>query len=285
MCINCNNSRCEGCFTVWSVCLKVNRLLLIRYPSVRREMCTSDSSYCRLLFSLPLFLSLSHTLEPCFLKYACPTFFSPTTLQNSNECPSLVPLFSSAFLCFICGWPNFQVGSILQFGDWRGRMSSIETDRHKRHTSQLAWMPLLCPLECPPTPITRIARLSSLAAKLSIFCYHGGYTVRYTLPAPPLCYLQFCERSKDSAIVSLILCNRAAENPQWLHITARWAEKEKKKRFIRVRKVDSLLFCPGSPDLQPVCLSGHTSWHNDLIHLRKVLLENRNDLFRGDWAL
>lgn len=190
----------------------------------------------------PLFLSL--TLQPCFLKYACPTFFSPTTLQNSNGCPSLVPLFSSAFLCFICGWPNFQVGSIMQFGDWRGRMSSIETDRHKRHTSQLAWMPLLCPLECPPTPITRIARLSSLAAKLAIFCYHGGCTVRYTLPAPPLYYLQFCERSKDSAIVLLILCNRAAENPQRLHIAACWAVK--KKRFIRVRKVDSLILPRGS---------------------------------------
>lgn len=178
---------------------------------------------------------------------------------------------------------------------WRGRMSSIQTDRHKRHTSQLAWMPLLCPLECPPTPITRIARLSSLAAKLGIFCYHllevdaetGGCTVRYTLPAPPLYYLQFCERSKDSAIVSPTPCNRAAENPQRLRISPLAGRTKKKttERFIRVRKVDSLLFSLGSPEMQPVCLSGHTTWHNDLIHLCKVLLENRNDSFRGDWAL
>lgn len=30
-----------------------------------------------------------------------------------------------------------------------------------------------------------------------------------------------------------------------------------KNKFIMVRKVDSLIFFPKSPEMQPVCLSGH----------------------------
>lgn len=164
-------------------------------------------------------------------------------------------------------------------------MSFIQTDRHKRHTSQLAWMPLLCPLECPPTPITRIARLSSLAAKLGSFCYHlleideetGGYTVWYILPA--LHYTIYSSvRDPKTQPLSRRLSVTGLRRIRYDFTSHRsLGGKKKSESYIRVRKVDSLLFSLESPELQPVYLSGHTSWHNDLIHLCKVLLENRND--------
>lgn len=59
---------------------------------------------------------LSLSLQPCFLKYACPTFFFPPPYRIQMHVPRSC-LCSPLPSCFICGWPNFQVGSILQFGD------------------------------------------------------------------------------------------------------------------------------------------------------------------------
>lgn len=114
----------------------------------------SDSSHCQLLFSL----SLS---SRAFLNMHALHFFVHH-FQKSNGCPLLLPLFSSATLLYL--WLTQFPGRIHP-AVWRLEQGNVlQTDRHNRHTSQLALMPLLCPVECPPT-LMRIASVSSFLSQ------------------------------------------------------------------------------------------------------------------------
>lgn len=103
------------------------------------------------------------SLQQCFLKYACPTF--PHHLPNSNGCPLLLPLFSSAsslLLSLLPATPLYlqltQFPGLIHTADFRQTVEQQidwQTDRHKGHTNKLARMPLLCPLLCPPTSFLR----------------------------------------------------------------------------------------------------------------------------------
>lgn len=130
---------------------------LIRHPSVRLEMCMSDSSHCQLLSSL----SLS---SRAFLNmHALLFFFFSSTLQKSNGCPLLSPMFSSAtrLYLWLTQFPGWIHAAVRETGAGE-RLADRQTDRQtQKHTRQRAYMPLRCPLECPPTPITRIASVSS----------------------------------------------------------------------------------------------------------------------------
>lgn len=119
------------------------------------------SHYSR--FPLPL---SSHA----FLNMHALLFFPPTTLQNSDGCPLLLPLFSSAMLCnsalFVvdpisrlhpsCCLENG--AGVCLFDRQTGRQTrqtdktdrqDRQTDRHKRHTSQLGVNASALPIRVP----------------------------------------------------------------------------------------------------------------------------------------
>lgn len=202
-----------------------------------------------------------------------PYFFSFSTLQKSNGCPLLLPMFSSATLLYLWltqfpGWIHPAV--------WRLEQGNVlQTDgQTEKHTSQRAYVPLLCPLECPPTPITRIASVSSYLSQtrflLLLFARDGcrsgwAYCTLLTSCSPTVLFT-----------VRFVLLKEPETQPL-SHPFILYSQGEKKKpdKYIRVRKVDSLIFFPKSSEMQPVCVYLATSRHNDLIHLCKVHLENK----------
>lgn len=182
------------------------------------------------------FLSLSLSLQPCFLKYACPTFFFPTTLQNSNACPSLVPVSPLPSSALFVVDPISRSDPSCSLETVEGE-SVFYTDRQTQKAHQPASMnasalPIGVPTHSDYENSPALLISSQTRHLLLSFAWDGWrnrrvYCTIHT-SCSPLYYLQLCERSKDSAIVSLILCNRAAENPQGLHISPPAGRKKKK---------------------------------------------------------
>lgn len=94
----------------------------------------SDFTHCQLLYS-PLSSS-------AFLNMHALHFLTTFQIQMDVPCsrlhsllPPLPYCFCSLQLCFICGWPNFQVWSILWCRGrlWSSRLTDWLTDRHKAH--------------------------------------------------------------------------------------------------------------------------------------------------------
>lgn len=152
----------------------------------------------------------------------------------------------------ICGWPNFQVGSILQFGDWSRGMSCRQTDRQTQKAHQPASINASVLSIGVPTHSYYENSLNLLffepnSASFVVICSRRMEKRAGILYATHFLLLHYTiystvhsdERTPDSAAVSFILCSQG------------------EKTVTNSEKVDSLTFFPKSSKMQPVCLSGH----------------------------
>lgn len=155
-------------------CLLEFNIFLICFPSVKLEMCLSDSSYCQLLFSLCL-------SSRAFLNMHAPIFFF-------YHLPKIKWMSFALASVLLCNSALFVVDPVSRLDP----TCSLETgDRQTQKAHQPASQ---MQSECPPTPITRIASVSSYLSQTQLLlllfarhgCRSGGHTVRYTLSSPPL---------------------------------------------------------------------------------------------------
>lgn len=168
----------------------------------------SDFTHCQLLYSP---LSSSAFLNMHALHF-------PTTFQIQMDVPcsrlhSLLPPLPSCLcslhLCFICGWPNFQVWSILQC---RGRLWSDRlTDRHKGAST--SWHRCLrCAHYCAHLPFCKnepITLRLPVPNPDPLLCLCGSRHTRYPSCSSTTPFTVWSdERIGGSSIVSLIRCNR-----------------------------------------------------------------------------
>lgn len=205
----------------------------------------SDSFHCQLWFSPSLF-------SRAFLNMHALHFFSP---PYRNQMDVLCSCLCSLKLCFMCGWPNFQVGSILQFGDWSRRMSCRQTDRKTQKAHQPARinasaLPVGVPTHSYYENSLSLLFFEQNSASFVVICsrrMQKRVGILYATHFLLLHYIIYStvysdERTQDSAIVLSILYSQGEKKPD---------------KFNTVRKVDSLIFFLKSPETQPVCLSGH----------------------------
>lgn len=150
-------------------------------------------------YSLPAIILPS--LQQCFLKYACPTF--PHHLPNSNGCPLLSPLFSSASSALLsatllCLWLT-QFPGLIHTAVLRQtveRQTDWQTDRHKGTST--SWHGCLCCARyCAHPPFTRMnpsfsASLCQTQLRFFVFTAPDTHTHTYTLPLLLLHNIIYC---------------------------------------------------------------------------------------------
>lgn len=252
-------------------------------PNTQTEICMSDFTHCQLLYS-PLSSS-------AFLNMHALHFLTTFQIQMDVPCsrlhsllPPLTYCFCSLQLRFICGWPNFQVWSIL----WcRGRLwSSRLTDRQTQSTSA-SWHRCLCcahPPFCKNEPIT-LRLLVPNPDPLLCLCgsRHKHATPSCSSTAPFTIWSE--DRTAGSSFVSLTGCNG-------MHYTT----TSQIPLFITYGQEQTWDIHHVSNSLEGDCggrdwRSGLTAYpfvwvHHDLIHLHKVYLEIWNDCsISRDWIL
>lgn len=127
-------------------------------------------------------------------------------------------------------------------------------------------MPVLCLLECPPTPITRIASVSSFLNQtwlLLLFARDGcrnGWAH---------CTLHTSCSSTILFTVQFILM----KNPRLGHCLIHSSSTHREKKYSTRSEKWILSYSSSRVQRLSLCVYLATSWHNDLIHLRKVHLE------------
>lgn len=185
---------------------------LIPFPSVRQEICMSDSTHCQLLHSP---LSSSAFLNMHALHF-------PTTFQIQMDVPcsrlySLLPPIPSCLcslqLCFICGWPNFSrfdpscgFEADCESGTLTDRQ--IDTKAHRQAGMDASPVPITVPT-IANEPIT-LRLLVPNPAPLLLSLRLQTYTHTHTHTLHPSCSsttpVWSEERIGGSSIVSLIGC-------------------------------------------------------------------------------
>lgn len=158
----------------------------------------------------------------------------PTTFQIQMDVPcsrlySLLPPLPS---CLCCNSALFVVDPISRFDPYCGVEADCGaagwlTDRQtQRHINKLAWMPLLCPLLCPPTP-SRVwthhspppcAKPSSLSLRLQTRTHTHIHYPSCSSTTPFTVWS--AERESEAHPLShwFAVTGWAAEHPQQLHI-------------------------------------------------------------------
>lgn len=165
----------------------------------------SDFTHCQLLYS-PLSSS-------AFLNMHALHFLTTFQIQMDVPCsrlhsllPPLPYCFCSLQLCFICGWPNFQVWSIL----WcRGRLWSSRLTDWQTQSTSASWHRCLCcahPPFCKNEPIT-LRLLVPNPDPLLCLCgsRHKHATPSCSATAPFTIWSE--DRTAGSSFVSLTGCN------------------------------------------------------------------------------
>lgn len=165
----------------------------------------TDSTHCQLLYS-PL-------SSRAFLNMHALHF--PATFQIQMS-PALAPIIScllshpASSLCnssLFCGWPNFQVWSILQRQTMKKQQ---QTDRQaQRHIKKLAWMPVLFPLLCP------------LPSTLSLLCQNSADSL--SLQQTHACAYTTCMRARTLLFHHTVWSEERMKKTGEAHPSSHWS--------------------------------------------------------------
>lgn len=251
-------------------------------------------------YSLPAIILPS--LQQCFLKYACPTF--PHHLPNSNGCPLLSPLFSSAsspilpllsatlLYLWLTQFPGLIHPAVLRQAverqtDWQTDTKGTPTSRHG----------CLCCAHYsahPPLYENNPSLSASLCqTRLGFFVFMAPDA--RTRTRTRTIYSLVCRENRrlihcltDSLQQGGLLSIHNHNNFTCCALCKLWPGADLRNSSCQKSGGSSLENDSGRRGwrcgLASICLSA--SWHNDLIHLQKVCLEIRNDCsILWDWIL